>query len=110
MAEETTEQLFLQCQFAKECWALQGITFQDDQNFVVVVDQIKQQSNPNFFMLIAILMCWAIWSVRNNFIFNNVQPEVLAAKAMFEKEMKLLTLRAKTRFAQTFDLWIQNLL
>jgi len=61
-------------------------------------------------MMVAILMCWAVWTVRNGFIFKNVQPSVQAAKETFKKELSLLSLRAKAKVSVTFDLWIQNLL
>jgi hypothetical protein len=57
-----------------------------------------------------ILICWAIWSVRNDFIFNNEQLDIQAAKRTFKKELSLLNLRAKTKVLITFDLWMQNLL
>ena len=95
-------------QFAKECWSLVGITIQADQNIIAAVDQIKDQSHPNFFMMVTILMCWAIWTLRNYFIFKDIQPAITWAKAVFTKEMKILSLRARTRFSHTSDLWIQN--
>jgi hypothetical protein len=55
-------------------------------------------------------MCWAIWTVRNDLIFTNVQPDIQAAKGIFKKELPLLNLRAKTRVSIIFHLWIQNLL
>jgi len=72
--------------------------------------QIKNQSHPVFFMMVAILMTWTIWTVRNDYIFRNVQPNLQTAKEFFRKELTLLSLRAKTKVSVTFDLWIQNLL
>jgi hypothetical protein len=48
-------------------------------------------------MISAILMSWAIWTVQNDFIFKNIQPQVERAKEVFLREMKLLTLRAKAK-------------
>jgi hypothetical protein len=72
--------------------------------------QIKDQTHPNFFLLVSILMCWGIWTARNELIFNGIQPSVESVNGNFKKEMKILSLRAKARFTHTFDLWIQNLL
>jgi hypothetical protein len=58
----------------------------------------------------AILMSWAIWTVRNDFIFKNFQPEVEKAKEIFKKETHILSLRAKAKDSILFDQWIQNLL
>ena len=66
--------------------------------------QIKNQFHTIFFMMVAILMSWAIWTVRNDFIFKNVQPNVEAAKEIFRKELSLLSLTAKTSISITFDL------
>jgi len=61
-------------------------------------------------MISAILMSWAIWTIRNDFIFKNLQPEVEKAKEVFKKEIQLLSLRAKAKDSILFDRWIHNLL
>ena len=108
--EETCQHLFIDCPFAKQSWDLLNISFQNGTNINDCITQIRNQSHPVFFMMVAILMCWAIWSVRNDFIFRNIQPNVQTAKEIFRKEIALLSLRAKTKDSITFDLWIQNLL
>jgi hypothetical protein len=108
--EEMTEHLFLHCQFAKECWNQINIGIPPDLSITEAAEQIRHQSHPDFFMMVTILMCWAIWIVRNDFIFKRVQPNISTAKAFYTKEMKILSLPARTRFTHTFDLWIQNLL
>jgi hypothetical protein len=55
-------------------------------------------------MMVAILMSWAIWTVRNDFIFKNVQPNVEATKEIFRKELSLLSLTAKASISISFDL------
>jgi pectin methylesterase-like acyl-CoA thioesterase len=108
--EETSTHLFLNCPFAKECWSSIGITFQDNISAAEAVMQIRSQSSNRFFMSSAILMSWAIWTVRNDFIFKNFQPEVEKAKEIFKKETHILSLRAKAKDSILFDQWIQNLL
>lgn len=108
--EETSAHLFLECPFAKECWNSIGITFQDNILATEAVLQIRAQSSNSFFMIAAIVMSWAIWTVRNDFILKNIQPEVEKAKEVFRKEINLLTLRAKARDPVLFDRWIHNLL
>jgi hypothetical protein len=39
-----------------------------------------------------------------------MQPSINAVKEVFLKELKLLTVRARTKDAALFDLWTQNLL
>jgi hypothetical protein len=108
--EETNTHLFLNCQFAKICWSLIGITIQSGSDILEAVMQIRDQTHPNFFLMAAVMMCWSIWTVRNDLIFNGIQPRVESVQEIFRKEMKILSLRVKARFTNTFDLWIQNLL
>lgn len=108
--EEMMELLFLSCPFARSCWNQIGITFQGQISIFSAIQQIKDQTHPHFFMIAAILMCWAIWSARNDLIFKGIPHNPEVVKATFSKELKILTLWARVKFAATFDLWIQNLL
>lgn len=108
--EETLEHLFLECPFANDCWNLIGINIQAHGSVFAAIQQIKNQAHPQFFMIVAILMCWCIWLARNDLIFKGIPKNLGSVKAAFSKEVKILTLRAKAKFASTFDLWIQNLL
>jgi hypothetical protein len=74
------------------------------------INHIRDQSHPSFFMAIAILMCWSIWIVRNDFIFKGVQPNINMAKEVLKKELSILSFRTKASLSLTFDLWFQNLL
>lgn len=55
--KETVEHLFLGCQFAKDCWNSIGILLQNVNDIFSAVDQVRAQSYPKFFLMIAILMC-----------------------------------------------------
>jgi hypothetical protein len=108
--EETLEHMFLECPFANDCWNLIGINIQTHASIFSAIQQIKNLARAQFFMIVAILMCRCIWSVRNDLIFKGIPQNLGTVKAVFSKELKILTLRAKAKFASTFDLWIQNLL
>ena len=54
-------------------------------------------------------MCWTIWKVRNELIFNNNQIGLQEAKHLFLKEAKLVSLRVKTSLSTEYDQWIQSL-
>jgi hypothetical protein len=108
--EETTQHLFIDCQFSKDCWNLIGISFQTNSDIMDAINHIRDQSHPSFFMAIAILMCWSIWIVRNDFIFKGVQPNINMAKEVLKKELSILSFRTKASLSLTFDLWFQNLL
>jgi hypothetical protein len=82
--EETVDHLFLNCQFSRDCWNSIGVAIQNDTVVLQAVRQIKDQAHPSF-MLTIILMCWSIWTVRNDLIFNGVQPSVPRAKEIYKK-------------------------
>lgn len=110
LTKETSNHIFLECPFAKECWNSIGITFQSNITITEAVLEIRSQSNHHFFMISGIMMSCAIWTFRNDFIFKNIQPDVRRVKEVFKKEIQLLFLRAKSKDSLIFDLWIQNLL
>jgi hypothetical protein len=70
--EETSNHLFLSCPFAKECWNSISISFQSNITSTETVLEIRAQSNNRFFMISAILMSRAIWTVRNDLSFKNL--------------------------------------
>jgi len=61
-------------------------------------------------MELAIIMCWAIWTIRNECIFQGISPLVTRVKEVFDKECRILSLRLKAKFTAAFDSWIQSLL
>jgi hypothetical protein len=71
--EETGHHLFLQCPFAAQCWHNIQIEAPTNSLFLDVVSQIRDQMQSQFFMTTLILMCWSIWKIRNNLIFEGVQ-------------------------------------
>ena len=60
-AEETLQHLFLQCQFAKQCWQIIGIDIPSDADFPEVMFFLWDTLHSQFFMAVIILVCWAIW-------------------------------------------------
>jgi hypothetical protein len=95
--EETTQHLFYGCPFAQNCWGLlnleiisTGTTFQN-------ITAIKDQLQNRFFLNAAILMCWTIWKVRNELIFNNNQLGLQEAKTLFLKEVGLVSYMIKSQ-------------
>lgn len=108
--EENVDHLFRNCQFALNCWSSIGFTLQNNIYIFEAINQIRLQSHPDFYLVVIILMCWAIWLVRNDLIFKGRPPEPTMAKEIFQKEIKILALRVKVKLSVTFDLRVQNLL
>jgi hypothetical protein len=87
--------MFLFCLFTKDCWNILEIEIQDGSTLPQILLKIKTQPHPMFFMMMAILLCWAIWTVMNDYIFNNIQSQINSGKETYRKEMRLLSLREK---------------
>jgi hypothetical protein len=57
---------------------------------------LKYEIRQPFFLEILVIVCWAIWVIRNDFIFNGADPSVYRARGTFKKEMALLIHKAST--------------
>jgi hypothetical protein len=104
-AEETLEHLFLNCNFARSCWATLNLQIGDGDPFEVLTS-FRHQLNLSFFMDIIIIMSWSIWMARNDFIFNGLQASLQSAKDCFRKEFALVILRAKPSHKQLLVSWL----
>jgi hypothetical protein len=51
---------------------------QGNADFPDIIKEMKDNLQTQFFMPAIILLCWAIWSARNNVIFRGVQPSLPA--------------------------------
>lgn len=108
--EETCQHLFLHCPFAIQCWQLIHVDIPLSIDFPEIADTFKNQLHSQFFMAAVILMCRAIWTVRNDLIFKGIQPSLSIARSLFQKEILLLMHRVNSRLSLQFEEWIQNLL
>jgi hypothetical protein len=58
-------------------------------------------------MEVIVTICWAIWTMRNNAIFNGLSPPVNRCKAVFKKEFALVILRAKAKYFPSVIQWLE---
>ncbi|XP_066334538.1 uncharacterized protein [Miscanthus floridulus] len=98
--EETVQHLFLQCQFAKECWHILQIHIPSDVDFPEVMHFLRDALQSQFYMAAIILMSWAIWTSRSACIFNGLVPSVDYSRSTFYRD------RVSTRHSQLFDQWL----
>jgi hypothetical protein len=87
-----------------------GVDVPNDAEFADAMTFLKDAIHSQFFMETAILLCWAIWTTRNALIFNDIQPELTASRAVFVREMKMLCHRVNSRSSQAFEQWLQQIL
>lgn len=107
--EETLHHLFLDCTFARQCWNLLGINMHQNSAFPDIVASLKTSLQSKFFMVAAILLCWSIWTTRNDFIFKRIRSDVQDCKRLFIRELKLVAHRVKQAEATDFEAWMHSI-
>lgn len=88
--EETLEHLFFYCPFAACCWNFLAFQTSVTLSRLQAVEAFKLAFNQVFFMEVFILLCWSIWSERNDLIFKGLQPSIIKCKVDIKKELTLL--------------------
>lgn len=104
-ALETRDHLFFYCPFALACWRYLCPRFMPHGCTLHILSEIKRQLNKPFGMDMITLACWSIWRVRNDFIFNNVQPSLYRCRRIFLEKINLVFHRAKRKYHSAFLDW-----
>lgn len=107
---KTIDHLFLHCPFAQICqtyicptWAPNQLGIQDEKQ--KEMDNIKSMLVFPFALGITILVSWAIWTTRNDYIFKGREPNLYSCRDKFEEEPKWIIFRAKRKEYQNFETW-----
>lgn len=74
----------------------------------VAFEQLKQQVTALFFMEVINLFSWSIWTTRNNFIFNGIQPSTENMKASFIHEFAMVIHMAKQKYFSDTKIWLES--
>ena len=109
LVEESANHLFMDCPFARMCWDFIHIDIPLNSGFPELASQMKDQLNSQFFMEAIILLCWTIWSARNELIFRGVRLNLARINRVFFKELNLLQYRVKVGQEDHLFSWIQSL-
>jgi len=73
-----------------------------DSGFPELASHINIQLNFQFFMEAIILLCWSIWTARNELIFKGIRMDLSRSRCVFFRELKLLQYRVKAGQEETF--------
>lgn len=87
---EIVSHLFLRCNFYKGCWTSIGVSVITTRPMFQIFKSIKDKLWVPFFMEIIVLMSWSIWTTRNIYMFNDIDPQVQVWKRKFLSEFSLL--------------------
>jgi hypothetical protein len=93
--EETIEHLIFHCPFSRACWTTLNISWQQYGNRLQITKQAKPQWARPMFMEIFIVGAWSVRKERNNFLFNNITPELESWKRRFIRDFSLLIHRTE---------------
>ena len=104
--EESVDHLFLDCRIARECWALIGLNVISSPDMVQRFENLRSQIGKRFFMEVIIVMCWCIWTIRNDAIFREIPACSLRCLEIFKSTFKQLLWRAKKKYFPSIELWL----
>ncbi|KAG0515218.1 hypothetical protein BDA96_10G259800, partial [Sorghum bicolor] len=77
--------------------------------FPDVASSFRNQLQTRFFIVAIILMCWSIWTPKNDLIFNGDQPTVHNCRRKFFSEISLVQHRVKQSLQTSFNSWISTI-
>jgi hypothetical protein len=63
----------------------------------IYIPSIKVHLRQPLFMEIIILICWSIWTTRNDFIFEGLTPSLYRTRRKLKDELHLLIHKAKRK-------------
>ena len=106
--EETVDHLFLDCEMARECWGLIGLTVNNPLNPYQNFEDFIMQLNVPFFMEIIIVMSWSIWAIRNDVILRGIPASSLRCSQIFKHTFGLLLWRVKKKYFPSIELWLEQ--
>jgi hypothetical protein len=107
--EESLMHLCFRCPFAKTAWLQIGVAVPTWLRPDRATRHIKRSLGVPFAREIIILMCWCIWIARNDWLFNEEDPNLDSCKSHFKKEFALVILRAKPSRVQQMEAWLDGL-
>lgn len=105
---ETVAHLFLRCNFAKARWNAIGVTFVSTRPLLQIFKMITDKLLVPFAMDIIILMTWSIWTTRNNWMFENIDPQVQECKRKFLCEFSLVMFRTRQDMVNSMEVWMNT--
>ena len=106
--EEYVDHLFLDCRIARDCWALIGLSVTSSPDMVQKFENLRNQIGKRFFMEIIIIMCWSIWTIRNDAVFREIPACSLWCLEIFRSTFKQLLWRAKKKYFPAIELWLEQ--
>lgn len=93
LGEETTTHMLFRCPRAVEVWLISPFRFRANELSLFhnmldwwscIEDRVEQRALPKQALGLGLTLCWWVWRMRNDSIFNSVNwtPEIISSKAL----------------------------
>jgi hypothetical protein len=107
---ETRNHLFFQCPFAQMCWRYLCPDWTPPQQIDIqsFIASLKLSLNVPFFMELIMLITWAIWTTRNDFIFKSTPPSLYRCRRKFKDEVLLLLHKTTRKSYAGLKSWVER--
>jgi hypothetical protein len=105
---ETHDHLFFNCDFALKCWRNLRIQWSSAHGPDIMFERAKQSFQGQNFFEIATCALWGIWKQRNRLFFEKKIPSLQAWRAVFKKDMMLISYRVKAKHKDKLTEWIEH--
>jgi hypothetical protein len=103
---ETTEHLFFDCPFAKECWSTIGISWDESLQLMDRMIQAQSTHNIPLFTEAALIAAWELWKLRNDRVFQRRDPSPVIWLSNFKNQCSLQSVRFKDDLRSSFCVWL----
>lgn len=100
LVEEDSDHLFLECTFVQQCCQLLHLQVTAHGDHFQSFLDLNLQLNMAFFIDVIILMCWSIWMVRNDLIFQGIQTSLHGCKDHFKEFALNVFVKGQRRTSQ----------
>lgn len=100
--------MFFSCPFAKSCRNLLGVSWDEDLEFLQMIQSAYHVFNRPFFVEVIGTAYWQIWSSRNALIFDNIAISLNRWKSAFKENFALLMQRVKEEDRPPFQSWLDS--
>lgn len=93
--------------FPKDCWGLFDFQYTNTNQLRIpkIFREWQILQNTSFSLDIFILVCWAIWVMRNDIVFRNKTPSIDDCKRTITVESLLLLHRTKAWITPILEAW-----
>jgi hypothetical protein len=68
---------------------------------------LKHAIAQPFFLELITLVCWALWIIRNEFIFKGIPPSIYRSRNIFKDELALLLHKAGRKSYVGMRAWVE---